>query len=389
MILVYFSGLGEWLIRDGHSVKLAITRTTKEPYRDPMQHKRIETYCPDYDEWLGLDENTEENFAEWVRLYESRRNAENTRLDDLCDFESKDYKYDGHLGGIFVRDPNVEGDVYNTNGLRCWGADYVDCPEIKGVFKLNSDDEKHFRLTHKDPKIDWDEFKKVIKQLLPCSHPDSAFVKMVNDGKLSNIDAERVYFEIKDQQHHDFFGKSTPIARPNVLDFVSMDNLDDTATTIATSKAETITKKFTPTKMLMTILGMAMDKYGYTLDTPENGVYKHISSRLMSRDIPVSANDICKCLTESIPLYHSGSGQKTFKDTKTEIEQHTLLKLIIGMAIDAYEYNPKTRRNKASGANKYDSISARLENNHKISVNKGTIQKYLTAARNLLPPLYQ
>lgn len=225
MILVYFNGLGEWFIRDGHSVKLAITRTTKEPYRDPMQHTRIETYCPDYDEWLGLDKDNEENFTEWEQLHESTRNTGNTLLDDLYDFDSKDHKYDGHLGGIFVRDPNVEGDVFNTDGLRCWGADYVDCPEIKGVFKLNPDDEKHFRLTNKDPKSDWEEFKKVIKELLPCSHPDSVFVKMVNEGKLSNIDAEHVYFEIKDQQHHDFFGKSTPIARPNVLDFVSMDEM--------------------------------------------------------------------------------------------------------------------------------------------------------------------
>jgi hypothetical protein len=232
MILVYFSGLGEWFIRDGNSVKLAVTRTIKEPYRDPRQHKRIETYCPDYYEWLGLDEDNEENFAEWARLYESARNTENTLPDDLYDFDSKDYKYDHKLGGIFVRDPNVEGDVFNTNGLRCWGANYVNCGEINGVFKLNPDDEKHFRLTNKDPKNDWDEFKKLIKKLLPCSHPDSAFTKTVNEGKLSNIDAERVYFEIQDQQHFDLWGKSTPIEHQNILGFVSIDGLDDTATII-------------------------------------------------------------------------------------------------------------------------------------------------------------
>lgn len=409
MILVYFKGLGEWFIRDGHSVKLAITRTTKEPYRDLRQHKRIETYCPDYDEWLGLDEDNEENFAEWAQLYESTRNTGNTVLDDLYDFESKDYKYDSHLRGIFVRDPNVEGDVFDTDGLRCWGADYVCCDEIEGVFKLTPNAEKHFRLTNKDPKSDWDEFKKVIKQLLPCSHSDSVFVKMVNEGKLSNIDAERVYFEIKDQHHLDFFGKSTPIERQNTLDFISM---NETQTEINnTSSVDLVpyksdSKELTYTKTLLlsnietdgidlntlaeVILGMSIDKYSHDPESPNNSVYKKIQESLFSVSISVEIEDIDKCLAHGFEVHIDKKTRnlKYSRDIKTTIEPSKFLRLIGGMAIVAYDWEPmKKGRQSVTGKKNTSSISVRLSKLQKylIRVDSGTVRNYLNEVKKFLP----
>jgi hypothetical protein len=36
MILVNFKGRGEWFVRDGDSIKLAIVRKTRNPFEDPL-----------------------------------------------------------------------------------------------------------------------------------------------------------------------------------------------------------------------------------------------------------------------------------------------------------------------------------------------------------------
>ncbi|MDD5271494.1 MAG: hypothetical protein PHU14_02125 [Methylovulum sp.] len=59
-----------------------------------------------------------------------------------------------------------------------------------------------------------------------------------------------------------------------------------------------------------------------------------------------------------------------------------MLKLIIGMAIDAYGYDPKKPRNAASGSK--NGISAKLQTKG-ISINDDTIRKYLDEAKALLP----
>ena len=73
---------------------------------------------------------------------------------------------------------------------------------------------------------------------------------------------------------------------------------------------------------------------------------------------------------------------KEVKTKVTEIERNTMLKLIIGMAMDAYGYNPANAKNNATGNNK-NSISAKLALKN-ISVSDDTIRKYLDKAKDVL-----
>jgi hypothetical protein len=69
----------------------------------------------------------------------------------------------------------------------------------------------------------------------------------------------------------------------------------------------------------------------------------------------------------------------------SETERNKMLALIIGMAIDAYGYDPIKPRNQASGESR-NSISERLKRNeiYDISLSNDSIHKYLTAAKELL-----
>jgi hypothetical protein len=213
MILVNFKGHGEWFVRDGDSIKLdiprklAIARKTRDPFEDPLEWKPPKPYGPYSDDYLDTEDDNDEIF------YENKHT-----------FPDKNYQYDRDLRGIFIRDPNIRGKVYDTNGLCCFGADRMVCPPERGVFRLSDDDEEDFRIVGFDPKTDWDKFKERIKILLPCSHPQSAFIKKVNDGELLTTDIGRVYFEIQRKYYFDFFRESTPIEQDCHLDFVSMDS---------------------------------------------------------------------------------------------------------------------------------------------------------------------
>jgi hypothetical protein len=275
------------------------------------------------------------------------------------------------------------------------GIDQMLCNEHVGIFKLTPKEAVIYSAT-KDLSH--------VEKLLPCDHPYSAFSIAVEEGHISKDAFDNCFFLIQKSLDKEYFEHRPMTITPYLLDnnLIPIEELDikktaidpsklllntdykleksETTTTIATS-----TKEFDRNKMLVTILGMAMDKYGYKPTTPEKGVYSNLNARLLAHKILVSDEDISKCLTLASALFEMGAGYKTIRETKPEIEQSTLLKLIIGMAIDAYDYNPKLSRNKASGSNKRVSISGRLENNHKINVNKGTVQKYLTVARELLP----
>lgn len=72
----------------------------------------------------------------------------------------------------------------------------------------------------------------------------------------------------------------------------------------------------------------------------------------------------------------------TSDDELNESERKTLLKLVIGMAIDSYGYDPNSKRNAATGSNKA-SISSRLQTRG-INVSDDTMRKYLTEAKDLL-----
>ena len=65
----------------------------------------------------------------------------------------------------------------------------------------------------------------------------------------------------------------------------------------------------------------------------------------------------------------------------SEPERQKMLTLIIGMAIDAYGYNPESNRNSATGDK--NGISAKIKTRG-ISVSDDTIRDYLKEAKNLL-----
>ncbi len=99
----------------------------------------------------------------------------------------------------------------------------------------------------------------------------------------------------------------------------------------------------------------------------ENGLTKNIS-----------IEDYPKDLQPIIPA--TKSKEKGLSTT----ERETLLKLILGMAMDAYGYDPTIPRNNASGGNKCG-ISSKLALIG-ISISDDTIRKYLTEAKKLLSP---
>lgn len=73
---------------------------------------------------------------------------------------------------------------------------------------------------------------------------------------------------------------------------------------------------------------------------------------------------------------------------KTELperERTTLLKIILGMAIDKYGYRPEEEKNPATGKNR-NSIYEGLEKAG-LSVNDDTIRKYINEAKNLYCPI--
>lgn len=64
-----------------------------------------------------------------------------------------------------------------------------------------------------------------------------------------------------------------------------------------------------------------------------------------------------------------------------ETERNTMLKLILGMAMHAYSYDPKNSRNSLTGAK--NGLSAKLQTLD-INIGDDTIRKYLTEAKKLI-----
>ena len=75
---------------------------------------------------------------------------------------------------------------------------------------------------------------------------------------------------------------------------------------------------------------------------------------------------------------------KTQKNDISETERQTMLKLIIGMAIDAYGYDPTCSRSPLTGG-KNTGLSAKLALKD-IYITDDTIRKYLNEAKDLLYP---
>ncbi len=70
------------------------------------------------------------------------------------------------------------------------------------------------------------------------------------------------------------------------------------------------------------------------------------------------------------------------KDEPSNAERKSMLKLIIGMAMHSYKYDPTKERNSATGTN-INSIKAALEKNG-IRIDDDTIRKYLTEAKEFI-----
>lgn len=83
-----------------------------------------------------------------------------------------------------------------------------------------------------------------------------------------------------------------------------------------------------------------------------------------------------------LPIVDPSAEAKTQKNDISETERQTMLKLIIGMAIDAYDYDPTCSRNPLTGG-KNTGLSEKLALRG-ISITDDTIRKYLNEAKNLL-----
>jgi hypothetical protein len=86
-------------------------------------------------------------------------------------------------------------------------------------------------------------------------------------------------------------------------------------------------------------------------------------------------------ISEIEPEKNAAASNKLDKAGLSETERRTLLKLVLGMAIDAYGYDQFNSRNRATGDK--DGISAKLQTRG-INIDADTIRKYLTEAKNIL-----
>lgn len=89
------------------------------------------------------------------------------------------------------QDLNSEG-IFYTNLL------FRRCFEFSEVFKLTPSDEKIYA-DSQSKKI----LKKTVKKLLPSTHSNSSFLKMVEKGLLSKEDFDRCYFKIQTSVKYD------------------------------------------------------------------------------------------------------------------------------------------------------------------------------------------
>lgn len=92
-------------------------------------------------------------------------------------------------------------------------------------------------------------------------------------------------------------------------------------------------------------------------------------------------NDDTLLYALDLERYFNGANEKPeIKTLISETERMTFLKLILGMAIDKYNYNPKIHRNSATGGNKGSIRNALQTISSELDVNEDTIRKYLTEA---------
>lgn len=88
-------------------------------------------------------------------------------------------------------------------------------------------------------------------------------------------------------------------------------------------------------------------------------------------------------LHDELEKLKQDSPQTKWNANVSEIERSSMLKLIIGMAIDAYGYDPKGTRNAATGDK--NGISEKLKTRG-INIDADTVRKYINEAKNNFYP---
>jgi hypothetical protein len=107
----------------------------------------------------------------------------------------------------------------------------------------------------------------------------------------------------------------------------------------------------------------------------------HISNK----DLKAYQNERTKPQTELPTYLDTKQPRECELGTKaSKTERDKMLMLILGMAMDAYGYDPEQSKNKATGSNK-DSITSKLALKG-INVCDDTIRNYLTEAKKLYNP---
>lgn len=131
--------------------------------------------------------------------------------------------------------------------------------------------------------------------------------------------------------------------------------------------------------LLKLIFGMANHGYNCNHDNIKNRAVI-ISTKLQKLDIQVSDEDIIKFLRKAYKLESHWKEDNSNGGIVSETERITMLKLIIGMAIDKYDYDPSSNLNTATGNTNSISIKIRCH----VFVDPNTIRNCLKAAKKII-----
>lgn len=134
--------------------------------------------------------------------------------------------------------------------------------------------------------------------------------------------------------------------------------------------------------LLKLIFGMANQGYNCNLDNIKSSSDR-ISTKLQNLGIQVDADDIIKYLRESYRSKDRWGKSRANEGVMTETERSAMLKLIIGMAIDKYDYDPNSDTNIATGPGNYG-ISAKIT--WHCYVHDNSIRSCLNAAKKIILP---
>ncbi len=102
------------------------------------------------------------------------------------------------------------------------------------------------------------------------------------------------------------------------------------------------------------------------------------SHQTIAKNQVVSFSDLWVLKSEVDALFNKPSQQALLNENERNHERSTMLKMILGMAMAAYEFNPEDRRNPASGSKK-GSIKADIEKMG-FDITEDTVRKYLREA---------